>query len=79
MIHSKTKQRWNIMHQYFEENNINYKKITSVDGGILSKILCLIYQLDYSSIYYAVQLGIDPSPVNSIGLHQRKIIDSLRL
>ena len=71
--HSKTKQRWNIMHQYFEENNINYKKITSVDGGILSKILCLIYQLDYASIYYAVQLGIDPSPVNSIDFIKEKL------
>ena len=71
--HSKTKQRWNIMHQYFEENNINYKKITSVDGGILSKILCLIYQLDYSSIYYAVKLGIDPSPVNSIDFIKEKL------
>ena len=71
--HSKTKQRWNIMHQYFKENNIDYKKITSVDGGILSKILCLIYQLDYSSIYYAVQLGIDPSPVNSIDFIKEKL------
>jgi len=64
--HIKTKERQNILRHYFEENNITYKEISSVDGGILSKIMCLIYLLDYSTIYYAVQLGIDPSPVKSI-------------
>jgi len=64
--HIKTKERQDILRHYFEENNITYKEISSVDGGILSKIMCLIYLLDYSTIYYAVQLGIDPSPVKSI-------------
>ena len=64
--HIKTKERWAILRHYFEENNIGYKEIFSIDGGILSKIMCLIYLLDYSTIYYAVQLGIDPSPVKSI-------------
>jgi glucose/mannose-6-phosphate isomerase len=71
--HPKTKERWNIMHQYFEKNNIEYKEIFSVDGGILSKILCLIYLLDYSSIYYAIRLGIDPSPVHSIDFIKEKL------
>ena len=64
--HIKTKERQDILRHYFEENNIIYKEISSVDGGILSKIMCMIYLLDYSTIYYAVQLGIDPSPVKSI-------------
>jgi len=64
--HIKTKERWAILRHYFEENNIGYKEIFSIDGGILSKIMCLIYLLDYSTIYYAIQHGIDPSPVKSI-------------
>ena len=64
--HIKTKERWAILRHYFEENNIGYKEIFSIDGGILSKIMCLIYLLDYSTIYYAIQHGTDPSPVKSI-------------
>ena len=64
--HIKTKERWKILREYFEVNNIKYNKIQSVDGNILSKVMCLIYTLDYSTIYYAVQLGIDPSSIWSI-------------
>ena len=64
--HIKTKERWKILREYFEVNNIKYNEIQSVDGNILSKVMCLIYTLDYSTIYYAVQLGIDPSPIWSI-------------
>ena len=64
--HIKTKERWKILREYFEVNNIKYSKIQSVDGNILSKVMCLIYTLDYSTIYYAVRLGIDPSPIRSI-------------
>ena len=64
--HIKTKDRWRILREYFETNNIEYKEILTVDGNILSKLMCLIYMLDYSTIYCAVQLGIDPSPVRSI-------------
>ena len=64
--HIKTKERWAILRHYFEENNIGYKEIFSIDGGILSKIMCLIYLLDYSTIYYAIMHGIDPSPIKSI-------------
>jgi len=64
--HVKTKERWKILREYFEVNNIKYNEIQSVDGNILSKVMCLIYTLDYSTIYYAVQLGIDPSPIRSI-------------
>ena len=64
--HIKTKERLIILRQYFEENNIIYKEVSSIGGGILSKIMCLIYLLDYSTIYYATRLGIDPSPIKSI-------------
>jgi len=62
----KTKERWLIVKEFFNENKIDYREIHSVDGNILSKLVCLIYQLDYCSIYRAVLSGIDPSPVDSI-------------
>ena len=64
--HTKTKERWDIIREYFKMKEIEYKEISSIDGGILSKILCMIYTLDYASIYYAIRLGINPSPLNSI-------------
>ncbi|WP_255464613.1 SIS domain-containing protein [Nitrosopumilus sp. b2] len=71
--HPKTKERWKILRQYFDENQISYKEISSVNGGILSKILCLIYQLDYATIYHAIQLGIDPSPIKSIDFIKERL------
>ena len=71
--HPKTKERWSILREYFDKNKINYKEIFTVDGGILSKILCLIYLLDYSSIYYAVRLGIDPSTIKSIDFIKKRL------
>jgi glucose/mannose-6-phosphate isomerase len=71
--HIKTKDRWKIFHQYFKQNNIKFKEIFSVNGGVLSKIMCLIYLLDYTSIYYAVRLGIDPSPVKSIDFIKKRL------
>ena len=64
--HIKTKERQTILRHYFEENNITYREISSISGGILSKIMCMIYLLDYSTIYYAIMHGIDPSPIKSI-------------
>ena len=71
--HIKTKERWKILREYFEVNNIKYNEIQSVDGNILSKVMCLIYTLDYSTIYYAVQLGIDPSPIRSIDFIKERL------
>ena len=62
----KTKERWKILKEYFEKNNIAYREVLSVNGSILSKLMCLVYLLDYASIYYAIINNIDPSPVNSI-------------
>ena len=62
----KTKEIFNI-------NNIEYKEIISVNGSILSKIINLIYLLDYTTIYKAVLDEIDPSPVKSIDFIKSKL------
>jgi glucose/mannose-6-phosphate isomerase len=69
----KTKEIWNVVKEFFKENNIEYKEITSISGSILSKIINLIYLLDYATIYKAVLNGIDPTPVNSIDFIKKRI------
>ncbi len=69
----KTKERWKIIKEYFENNKIEYYETTSVTGSILSKIINLIYVLDYSSIYLAVMTKIDPTPVKSIKFIKSKL------
>ena len=62
----KTKERWGILKEYFDVNRIDYREVFSVKGNILSKLISLIYLLDYASIYLAVLSGMDPSPIQSI-------------
>ena len=62
----KTKERWNIIKQYFQINNIEFMEIQSINGSILSKLVDLIYVLDYSTIFSAVLSKIDPTPVEPI-------------
>ena len=62
----ETIQLWKILKKYFDKNKIKYNEIMSVDGNILTKLVCLIYLLDYSSIYLAIKREIDPTPVKSI-------------
>lgn len=62
----KTKELWKIIKEYFAKNRIEYKEIYSVNGSILSKIVNLVYLLDYTSIYRAVMSKVDPTPVKSI-------------
>ena len=71
--HVKTKERWIILKEFFYQNNIDYKEIVSVKGSILSKIINLIYLLDYSTIYKAVLNGSDPSLVKSIEFIKSKL------
>jgi glucose/mannose-6-phosphate isomerase len=71
--HVKTKERWSALSKYFNENQIEYKEVFSTNGNILTKIICLIYLLDYVSIYKAILEEIDPSPVKSIEYIKRKI------
>ena len=69
----KTKERWKILTEYFKENNIDYKEILSVKGNVLSKLICLIYLLDYSSIYRAVLSNYNPSPIKSIDFIKKRL------
>ena len=69
----KTKERWGIIKEYFKNNNINYFEIISVKGNILSKLINLIYVLDYATIYLAVSQKTDPTPVRSIGFIKSKL------
>jgi len=62
----KTKEIWKILKEYFKAKNIQYKQIFSGKGSILTKLVRLIYLLDYSTIYKAVLSEIDPTPINSI-------------
>jgi glucose/mannose-6-phosphate isomerase len=68
----KTKQRWEIVESYFKENNIKFMKINSSDGNIITKLIDLIYILDYASIYLAVIRKTDPTPVKSIEYLKQK-------
>ena len=62
----KTKERWKVLNKFFEEKEIECREIFSGEGSILTKLMRLVYQLDYASIYKAVMSGIDPTPVKSI-------------
>ena len=64
--HLKTIERWNILERFFKQKKIEFFEIRTINGNIISKIVNLIYLLDYSSIYHSVLKKIDPSPVRSI-------------
>ena len=64
--HSKTKTRLEIIKEYFNKKNISFYEVNSVSGELLSKIINLIFQLDYTSIYHAIINQINPSPLESI-------------
>ena len=69
----KTKERWAILKKIFEQSKINYKEIHSVQGNILTKLINLVYLLDYASLYRAVLAGTDPGPVKTIDLIKQKL------
>jgi glucose/mannose-6-phosphate isomerase len=69
----KTKERWRIFEQYFKNNEIDYTKIVSNKGDIISKLINLIYILDYASIYLAVKNKTDPTPVKSIDYIKKRL------
>jgi glucose/mannose-6-phosphate isomerase len=69
----RTKDKWRIIKEYFEQNGIEYWEVRSISGSILSKLVCLIYLLDYASIYCAILNGIDPSPVRSIDFIKKRL------
>jgi glucose/mannose-6-phosphate isomerase len=63
---SKTKERWEIIKEFFDERNIEYKEIFTLPGNIVTKIVNLIYFFDYVSIYTAGLRKIDPTPTYPI-------------
>ena len=69
----KTKERFDIIKDYFTENNIDFKEIHSVSGNILTKIISLVYMLDYTSIYNAILAKMDPSPVLAVDYIKKRI------
>ncbi len=69
----KTIERWKILKEFFDSKQIEYKEISSVKGNIISKLVNLIYLLDYSSIYLAVLSKTDPTPVKPIEFIKSRI------
>ena len=69
----KTKERWQIVKELFHEKDIPYKEIFSQEGSILNKLVCMIYLLDYASIYNAIISKIDPSPIKSIDFIKKRL------
>ena len=69
----KTKERWEILKEFFNSKQIEYKEIHSMNGSIISKIINLIYLLDYTSIYNSVISKIDPSPVSAIDFVKERL------
>ena len=69
----KTIERWKLIKEMFIEKKIEYHEIFSENGNILSKLVCLIYLLDFSSIYHAVINKIDPTPVTPIDEIKKKL------
>jgi glucose/mannose-6-phosphate isomerase len=69
----KTKERFEIIKEFFKKENIEFKEIHTGAGNILTKIICLIYLFDYTSIYLAVLIKTDPSPVLSIDYIKSKL------
>jgi glucose/mannose-6-phosphate isomerase len=69
----KTKERWNILKEFFKKQNIEYKEVISFNGSILTKLVCLIYFLDYVSLYKAILSKTDPSPVTSIDFIKNRL------
>jgi glucose/mannose-6-phosphate isomerase len=71
--HIKTKERFEILKEFFITKKIKCEEIISIEGNILSKLITLIYLLDYATIYKAVMDNTDPTPVNPINFIKNKL------
>jgi glucose/mannose-6-phosphate isomerase len=69
----KTKERWKIIEEFFDQKEIEYYKIESDYGNILSKLINMIYFCDYVSIYKSVLDKINPSPVDAIDFVKNRL------
>ena len=71
--YQKTKERWSILKQYFSFKNIKFNEVFVNSNSILSKIVYLIYFLDFVSIYKAIMLKQNPTPVESIDYIKKRL------
>jgi len=69
----KTQERWDILKEFFKNEEIDYKEIFSFSGSILTKLINLIYLFDYSTIYKAALSGINPTPVKAINYVKERL------
>ncbi|MGI0061994.1 MAG: SIS domain-containing protein, partial [Nitrosotalea sp.] len=70
---TKTGERWMILKEFFKSKEISYLDVFSCHGGILSKLVYLIYLLDYSTLYKAFLLKQDPTPIPGIDFIKKRI------
>ena len=70
---SKTKERWEILKEFFNNKQIEFQEIHSVKGNIISKLINLIYLLDYTSIYLAIINKTDPTSIDSINFVKKRL------
>ena len=69
----KTDERWEILKEYFEKEGIDYREVFSLSGNILTKLINLIYLFDYASIYKAISMEVDPTPVKAIDFVKERL------
>lgn len=69
----KTKNHWKILKKFLQREKIKYDEITSLEGNILTKIINLIYLLEYTTIYRAVINQVDPFPVKPINFIKKRV------
>jgi len=69
----KTIERWEVLKEYFKSKSIDYYEINTEGNSIITKIVYLIYFLDYVSIYKAILSKTDPSPVKAIDFIKDRI------
>ena len=72
----KTVERWKLIKEMLNDKGIKYYEILSENGNILSKLICMIYLLDFSSLYHSVINNIDPTPVLPIEQMKKKLSSS---
>ena len=70
----KTKLLQKIIKEYFVNNNIDFRTVSTPSGSIITKLVYLIYFLDFVSIYKSIINQIDPTPVRSIEYLKSKFL-----
>lgn len=71
----KTKERWKILKEYFNQGSIDFMEVFSVKGDILTKLINLIFIFDFASIYKAIDSKVDPTPITSIDFIKNRLRD----